>query len=38
MEIRQLFVETENIARNLGLHVNQGKTEVYDSGIEKQTK
>ena len=25
-EIRQLFVETENIAKKLGLHINQGKT------------
>ena len=27
IEIRQLFVETENIARKLGLHINQGKTQ-----------
>jgi len=26
IEIRQLFVEIENIARKLGLHINQGKT------------
>ena len=26
IEIRQLFVEMENIARKLGLHINQGKT------------
>ena len=26
IQIRQLFVETENIARKLGLHINQGKT------------
>ena len=26
IEIRQLLVETENIVRKLGLHVNQGKT------------
>ena len=26
MEIRQLFVETENIAKKLGLHINQGQT------------
>jgi len=25
-EIRQLFVEIENIARNLGLNIHQGKT------------
>ena len=25
-EIRQLFVEIENIARKLGLHIHQGKT------------
>ena len=26
IEITQLFVEIENIARKLGLHINQGKT------------
>ena len=26
IEIRQLFVETENIARIFGLHINQEKT------------
>jgi len=26
VEIRQLFVEIEDIARNLGLHINQGET------------
>jgi len=26
IEIRQLFVEIENIARKLGLHINEGKT------------
>jgi nitrogen regulatory protein PII-like uncharacterized protein len=26
-EIRQLFVEIENIARKLGMQINQGKTE-----------
>jgi len=26
IEIRQLFVEIENIARKLGLHMKQGKT------------
>jgi len=26
IEIRQLFVEMENIARNIRLHINQGKT------------
>jgi len=26
IEIKQLFVETENIARKFGLHINQGKT------------
>ena len=26
IEIRQLFVEMENIARKLRLHINQGKT------------
>jgi len=26
IEIRQLFVEIQNIARKLGLHINQGKT------------
>ena len=26
IEIRQLFVEIENIARKLGLHINQRKT------------
>ncbi len=26
IEIRQFFVEIENIARKLGLHINQGKT------------
>jgi hypothetical protein len=25
-EIRKTFIETENIARNLGLQINQGKT------------
>jgi hypothetical protein len=31
------FVETENTARNLGLHINQRKTK-YDSVMEKQFK
>jgi hypothetical protein len=35
IEIRELLVEIENIARNLGLHINQGKTKIYDSGMEK---
>jgi len=26
IEIRKLFVEMENIARNFGLQINQGKT------------
>jgi len=26
IQIRQLFVEIENIARKLGLHINEGKT------------
>jgi len=26
IEIRHLFIEIENIARKLGLHINQGKT------------
>ena len=26
IEIRQFLVEIENIARKLGLHINQGKT------------
>jgi hypothetical protein len=35
VEIRQLFVETENIARQLGLHINQVKTK-YTSTIVEQ--
>ena len=26
IEIRQIFVQIENVARKLGLHINQGKT------------
>ena len=26
IEIKQFFVEIENIARKLGLHINEGKT------------
>jgi hypothetical protein len=37
-EIRQLLVEIENIARKLGLHINQGKTKIYDTGSERQTQ
>ena len=35
--IRQRFVETENIAKKLGLHINK-KNKTYDSGTEKQLK
>jgi hypothetical protein len=38
IEIRQLLVEIENIARKVGLQINQGKTKICDSGMEKQTK
>jgi hypothetical protein len=32
------FCKIENIARNLGLHRNQGKKNIYDSGTEQQFK
>jgi hypothetical protein len=32
-EIRQLFVEMEDIARKLRVHINQGN-KMYDSGTE----
>jgi len=41
MEIRQLFVEIENISRKLGLHINQGKTKymiVEQKNNSKQNK
>ena len=41
IEIRQLFVEIENIARKLGLHINQGKTKymtVEQKNRSKQNK
>ena len=38
IEIRQLFVEIENIARKLGLHINQEKNKTCDCGVEKQFK
>jgi hypothetical protein len=34
IEVQQLFVEKENIARKLGLQIKQEKT-IYDSGKEK---
>jgi len=37
IEIRQLFVEVENVARKLGVHINR-KNKIYDSGMEKQLK
>ena len=36
IEIRQRFVEIENIARKLGLHINQGKTK-YTVAAWKKT-
>jgi hypothetical protein len=38
IEIRQLFVEMENITRKLGLQINQEKNKIYDSGKEKHFK
>jgi len=41
IEIRQLFVEVENTARKLGLHINQGKTKymiVEQKNSSKQYK
>jgi len=41
VEIRQLFVEIEDIARKLGLHINQGKTKymiVEQKNSSKQNK
>jgi len=38
IEVRQLFVEMENIARKLGLQTNQEKNKIYDSGKEKHFK
>jgi hypothetical protein len=38
IEIRQLFVEMENLARKPGLQINQEKTKIYDSGKEKHIK
>ena len=38
IEIRKLFVEMENTARNFGLQINQEKTKICDSGKEKQFK
>ena len=37
-EIRQLFVETENIARKVGLHINQGKTKYIIVERKKSSK
>jgi len=37
IEIRQLFVERENIAKKLGLHINQEKTK-YRVSQEKYAK
>jgi hypothetical protein len=37
IKIRTLFVEMENIARKLGLQINQEETK-YDIGKEKQFK
>jgi len=38
IEIRQLFVEMENIVSKLRLHINQGESKIYDSGMEKWLK
>jgi hypothetical protein len=41
MEIRQLFVEIKNIARNLGLNINQEKTKymiIERKNCSKQNK
>jgi hypothetical protein len=38
IEVRQLFVEMENIVRKLGLQINQEKNKIHDSGKEKQFK
>ena len=38
IEIRQLFVEIQNIARKLGLHINLGKTKYMIVGWKKQFK
>jgi len=38
MYLRQLFVEVENVARNLGLHINQGKNKIYNSIKQKEFK
>ena len=41
IDIRQLFVEIENITRKLGLHINQGKTKyiiVEQRNSSKQNK
>ena len=41
IEIWQLFVEIENIARKIGLHINQGKTKymrVEQKIISEQNK
>jgi hypothetical protein len=35
IEITQLFVEMENTARKLGLHINQEKNKIFGSGKEK---
>ena len=37
IEVRQRFVEIENTARKLGLHIPR-KNKIYDSGTEKQFK
>ena len=37
-EIKQLFVEIENIARILGLHINQGKTKYIIVERENSSK
>ena len=41
IEIRQIFIEIENISRKLGLHINKGKTKyiiVEWKNSSKQTK
>ena len=38
IEVRQLFVVTENNARKLGLHINQGKTNYMIVEWKKSSK
>ena len=38
IEIRQLFIERENIARKLGLHINHGKTKYMIVEWKKSSK